>query len=475
MKANLSSLQTKIIPLIFGLALFAVAFSAVKGISHGNTTNVKLLAGIVVVGGFTLALDKNYWMLFPAFSIIGVKIPGLPFDGAELGCLFVVGLYVLRLALQKETTTKPCMSLLLCFPFLLWIFIVWCLNPTGLAMFGSATIGARFYIRIVLSFFACCVMCTKAINERDAKRLFLIIVSSLIIKALIQIIFSSFLVADEQEILDEDSSTNYQYLFALNFFILMFCKYNLSSIFRSVWKFFVVAFFALLTIYTGKRKAIATLFILPLLRVFFTGKDKLLTTMCVCVAVFILIFTVAADGTFYELPASVKRSLSVVVPKYRQSDITQDVFRYEIRMIGNELIKESPWFGRKGFAIDFRETAWILSSKGDLYEGHAYAGNWHSTWYAFACDFGLPCMILFIFPFVYSLVYSYKLVKKCEYGSWSFFCVLYYSFSLYIFAIFSYTSGHSTGSTNALLFNMAMLVALDNGLKQDKRITKSIV
>lgn len=473
MKANLSSIQTKIIPLIFGLALFAIAFSAVKGMFYGNMNNVKMLAGLVIAGGFVFALDKYYWLLFPAFSIFGVKIPGLPFNGSELGCIFLIGIYTLRLALQKERTTKPCMPLLLCFPFLLWIFTVWCLNPTGFAIFGSSTIGARFYIKIVLSFFACCVMCTKVINENDAKKLFFVIVAAQIVQSFISIFAAGLISA---EVAEEDRGIGrYEYLFALSLYSIIFCRYSLSDIFKSVWKILLVSIFALLTIYTGKRRAIGTLLLLPLLRVFFTGKDKMLTFACVCFATFVLIFTIAADGAFYELPPSVKRSLSVVVPKYRQSDVTQDVFRYEIRKIGKELIKESPWFGRKGFAIDFRETAWILSSKGDLYEGHAYAGNWHSTWYAYACDFGVPCMILFIFPFVYSLVYSYKLVKKCEYGSWSFFCVLYYSFSVYIFAIFSYTSGHSSGSTTALLFNVAMLVALDNGLKQDKRIIKSIV
>lgn len=470
MKANLSSIQTKIIPIIFGLALFAVAFSAVKGMVYGNVTNVKMLAGLVVVGGIVFVLDKYYWLLYPAFYTLGIKLPGLPFDGSELGCIFLIGIYTLRLALQKEKTTKPCTFLLLCFPFLLWIFIVWCLNPTGLAMFGSSTIGARFYLQIVLSFLACCVMCAKVINEEDAKKLFVIIVIAQFVNAFISLFLTGLVTTNDE---GEMKQGQYQFLFALSFYTFMFCRYSLSDVFKFAWKFFAVVFLALLTIYTGKRRAIGTLLLLPILRVFFTGKDKVLTFACVCIASFLLIFTVAADGAFYELPPSVKRSLSVVVPKYRQSQVVLDEFRYEVRNRGNELIKESPWFGRKGFAMDFREAVWMNSNKSDFYGGHAYAGNWHSTWYAFACDFGLPCMILFIFPFVYSLVYSYKLLKKCKYGSWSFVCVLYYSFSLYIFAIFSYTTGHSSGSTTTILFNIGILTALGNGLKQD-RITMPV-
>lgn len=466
MKANLSLIQTRILPFIFGLALFGVAFMAVKGMMFGNTTNVKLVAALVVVVGIVLALDKNYWLLFPVSFIVGIKIPGLPFDGKELGGILLIVMYVIRLTLQKERMIKPHLTLSLCFPFLLWIFIVWCVNPTGMVIFGNTTIGARFYLKIVLSFLAACIMCTKIIDEKNAKKLFFAIVLAQLVQSLGSFFMKSFAVGN----LEYESESRYQYLFAMYFYLLIFCRYSLSEIFKSGWKFFAICILALLTIYSGKRRAIGTLFILPILRVYFTGKDKLLTFICVFISLFFLMFAIACDGVFYDFPPSVKRSLSIVVPKYRKSEITQDIFRYEVRQFGNRLIEESPWFGRKGFAMDFRETAWAVArvhnNTGNLYEMHAHTGNWHSTWYAYACDFGLPCMILFIFPFVYSLIYSYKVIKRSRYGTWSFICVLYFSFYTYIFAIFSYTSGQSAASTELILFYLGMLVALDNGLKQ---------
>lgn len=468
MKANLSSLQTKLIPIIFGLALFAVAFSAVKGMVYGNTSNVKMLAGLVVAAGVVFMLDKYYWLMLPVFATLGIKIPGMPFDGNELGCIFVVVIYVARLALQKEKTTKLCNPLLFALPFLLWIFVVWCLNPTGLAMFGSTKIGVRFYLKIVLAFLAACVMCTKSIDESDAKKLFFVIVIARIIYALISVFAAGLISAEVDE--EDRGGARYEYLFALSIYTIMFCRYSLSDILKSGWKFFVIVFFALLTVYTGKRRAIATLLLLPLLRVFFTGRDKLLTFACVSIAAFMLMFVVVADGTFYELPPSVQRSLSVVVPKYRQSEITQDVFRYEIRKIGKEVIKDSPWFGRKGFAMDFRETVWIDSSGTDFYGGHAYAGNWHSTWYAYACDFGLPAAILFGFALLYWLIYAGRVIKKTRYGSWSFTCVMLFVLNMYVESIFSYTSGHSSFTTFTFMYLIGMLVALENGLKQDKQL-----
>lgn len=466
MKANLSSLQTKIMPIVFGFALFAIAFSAIKGMMFGNLTNVKLVAALIVSAGIVLALDKNYWYLFPFCFIVGVKIPGIPFDGKELGSILLVVMYAIRLALHKERTIKPPLALSLCFPFLLWIFVVWCMNPTGIAMFGSKTIGGRFYLQIVLGVFAASIMCTKAINEKDARMLFFIIVLSYLINALLSIFSVGFLAQDENA---NQSEGQYQYLFAMYFYMLMFSRYSLSDIFNSGWKFLLVSFLAILTIYTGKRRGIGTLLFLPLLRVFLTGKDKVLTFACVCITSFMLFFVVAADGAFYDLPKSVQRSLSVVVPKYRKSEVVLDVFRYEVRKIGDDIIRESPWFGRQGFAMDFRETVWIVGQDvGVNYYVHAYSGNWHSTWYAYACDFGLPCAILFAIPFLYMLFYSFKVLKQCKYGSWSFACVLFYSLQVYIFSIFSYTSGHSAGSTVSIMYYLGFLVALDNGIKQNK-------
>ena len=466
MKANLSSIQTKIMPLIFGLALFAIAFSAIKGMIYGNAGNVKMLAGLVVVAGVTLALDKNYWLMYPAFSLLGIKLPGIPFYGSELGCILLFTIYVLRLILQKERTSKPCKPLIIALPFLLWIFAVWCLNPTGLAMFGSTTVGARFYLKIILSVIAGCVMCTKSINEADAKKLFFVIFAVIIVQSLISVFAIGLISTDFEK--EERGAGRYEYLFALSIYTIMFCRYSLSDVFRSGWKFFIVLFFALLTVYTGKRRAIGTLLLLPILRVFFTGKDKLLTFCCVLIAFFVLIFTVAADGAFFELPASVKRSLSVVVPKYRESEISQDVFRYEIRQIGNEIIKSSPWVGRKGFAFNAQEAIWIKSMKSDLYGGHAFTGNWHSAWYAYACDFGVPCAIGYYLALIFMMFHSIKVLKQTQYGSWTFVCILFFTLSVYISAIFSYTSGHSANTTVGFMYNLGMIVALANGIKQDK-------
>lgn len=472
MKANLSSIQTKIMPIIFGLALFAVAFTATKGMIHGNSTNVKMLAGLVVVGGIMLALDRYYWLILPFLYTLSVNIPGIPFGVKEIGCLLFFGFYILRLTVQKEITTKPCVPLLMAFPFLLWIFVVWCLNPTGFAFLGSSSIGAKSYLKILFAFLAAIALCTKTINNSDAKKMFLVIFVAQIIQTVIILLQSSSIDSDA----DIERGSRYEYLFGMYFYFLLFSRYCLKDILKFNWKFLAASVCALFSVYSGKRRALAVLVILPLLRVFFTKKDKMLTCLCVLFATFVLVFAVAADGAFYELPNSVRRTLSTVVPKYRDTEKALDVFRYELRMYAKETIKESPWFGRKGFAMDFRGLVWTLDldkNKSNVLWA-VYTSNWHSTWYAYACDFGLPCMILFAIVFVYMLFYSKNVLTQTQEGSWLFVCVLYFTYHIYVEAIFSYTTGHSSNTTMELMYNLGMLVALHNGVKQENRNCISI-
>lgn len=466
MKANLSSLQTKIMPIIFGLALFAVAFSAVKGMAYGNTTNVKMLAGLVVVAGIMLALDKYYWLVLPFLYTLGLPIPGLPVSLREVGILLILGFYVLRLTLQKEKTTKPCGLLLITFPFLLWIFVVWCLNPTGFAFLGSSTVGAKSYIMILLGVFAALVMATKSINDSDSKKLFTAIVCGQVVQTIFVFLKSSAF----DDAIDGERDARYEYLFGMFFYFLLFSRYGLSEILKLNWKFFAACACVFLSIYSGKRRALAVLALLPLLRTIFTGKNKMQTLACFLVAFFMLSFAAVADGTFYELPNSVRRSLSTIMPKYRTTEHTLDVFRFEVRQYGNQVIRESPWFGRKGYVMDLRNLVWMTDNKTNNFESAAYTSNWHSTWYSYACDFGVPCAIFFGIALLYTLICSKNLLKKTNYGSWSFVCVLYFTFNIYVEAIFSFTTGHSSHTTMQLMYNIGMLIALNNGLKQDKQM-----
>ena len=207
-----------------------------------------------------------------------------------------------------------------------------------------------------------------------------------------------------------------------------------------------------------------------------TGKERLLTF---ATAVFVCLFlavAVAGDDVAYTLPQSARRALAVVVPRYKSSHGDggiNDVFRREMREQARFIIHENPWFGRKGFAMNANETVWMNFGRGlsSQFAIHAYSGNWHSAWYAYAADFGIPCMVLWFLFFACSLCYAYRAPRVVILGRFLPTCCLYYSFHLFITAVFSYTSGHSSTTTINTFLSYGMLLAIVRGYREQYGIS----
>ena len=101
-----------------------------------------------------------------------------------------------------------------------------------------------------------------------------------------------------------------------------------------------------------------------------------------------------------------------------------------------------------------------------MYAGHAYAGNWHSTWYAYAADFGLPCMFFWFLFTIYVLAYAYRGCRFVVRGRFLPVCCLFYSLHLFVETAFSYTSGHSAHTTMFTFVSYGMLLACVRGYSQ---------
>ena len=169
---NLNAYTVKIRQLAWAGVFFAASMLALRGLMFGQSANMRLLVVAVSVLGVVLALDKYYWLTCPAFFVLGMRLPGLPFDGRELGCLSIIGVYFIRQAMHKEHPLKLTGAILAALPIFCWICIIWLINPTGLAMFGSSSIGARFYLQILLGFGAFVVLSALRLSERDCRILF---------------------------------------------------------------------------------------------------------------------------------------------------------------------------------------------------------------------------------------------------------------------------------------------------------------
>lgn len=464
--SGLGAYQVKIHQIIFGGVFFVLTLAAVRGMMFGGTANVKMMAAGSIAFAAILALDNYFWVALPALYFGAFKIPGLSFSPEEAGSLALIGVYFVRQAMHKEPPIKLTRKVLIAFPVFIWICLVWILNPTGMAMLGSSSIGARFYFQIALGFVTLLVLSAFHFTERDCKILFFVALSASLFSFLQSIAqFQANVIANDMSL--DESSSRYYLLGALTLFTLVLSRYSLRQILGSPWKLPLVLFLAALSVYTGKRRAFGTVLVLPLLSVFFTGKEKMTVALFTVLGVVLVGFSVAGDGVLWELPDSAKRSLSIFVPAYETPGAVgmSDIFREGVRRYGKEVIRNNPWVGRKGFAMDRNETAWIaFSGSGDAFAGHAYVGNWHSTWYAFACDFGLPAMVMWAFFLVFALYWTFSGFRCRGFGEYSRASYFYFAYSLFISVIFSYTSGHSAYTSYGTWMIWGMLVAIQNGV-----------
>ena len=468
--SGLGAYQVKIHQILFGGLFFLVVLGGVRTMMFGGTANIKMLAMGCIVMAAMFALDKYYWVLFLAFSGMDISIPGLPFSSEEFGCILLIGVYFIRNAMHKEYPIKFNRKVLIAFPVFIWICAIWILNPTGMNILGSESIGARFYFQIVLGFLMLLVLSTFRFSEKDCKIMFFLAVGMSLFSFLSTQINVQ-LAQGADDLFAEEGQGRYDLLGLLTLYTLMLSRYRLSKIVTSFWKFFLVFLFAAVTVYTGKRRGLGTLIAIPLLRTFFTGKDKMVAAIFLAIGMMMLGFAIAGDGALWELPLSTKRSLSLFVPQYGTEGVqgTHDLFREEVRLRGREVMRANPWFGRKGFAMNRSETAWMVFNTGtNVFEGHAFSGNWHNTWYAFACDFGLPAMLMWLLFMFFVLFWTYQGFNHQGFGDYSMSVYMLYSFLIFNSAIFSYTSGHSASSSHTTWIMWGILIAIQNGVQDQE-------
>ncbi len=471
-----SALQLRILQVGFVLAFIAAVLYAVRGMMFGARANAGLVAFFFLGLGIALLLDHRYWLVLPFLAVSGVSIRKLPFSGVELGCLLLVVFYFFRLALRREHPFRFDRDLTVALPVLLWIAIVWMLNPTGLAMFGSSTIGGRFYFDIAVGAAALFVLSTIRVSESDARLLFFTVLFAQVWVLARGVIFPG---TDPDALVftgaEPERSARYAFVICSSIFMLLYAYWPLSSTLTSPFKIALFSVLALLTVYSGKRKAFGMFALVPVFRAFLTGRERMLTLITAVLASFLLGFAIVGDGVAYRLPRSARRALAVVVQKYQKSEDDggiKDLFRREMREQARYVIADNPWFGRKGFAMDFNETAWIHFGGGrtNMYESHAYAGNWHSTWYGYAADFGIPCAVLWLLFFLYVLRYSFRACRLVVVGRYLPTCCLYYSIGFFVEAVYSYMTGHSAHTTMDDFIAYGLLLAVVRGYRVEQGI-----
>jgi hypothetical protein len=469
-----AALQAKILQIGFVVVFLAAVVYGVRGMMFGSRSVIGLVGFCALGAAAVFMLDNKFWLACPALSVLGFQLPGLPFNGSELGCLLVSAVYFVRVAIRRDRPPAFNRDLLVFFPLVLWIFAIFCSKPTGLVIFGSQTIGGRFYFEILIGVIALVALSAQRIDESGARILFYVLLASLTVSLVKGVLIPTETAEDAVSLLGAEPEVHSRYALigCVYVYTLLFSRYSLSQVMHSASKVVLFCILGMLTIYSGKRRAFGTLALVPLFRTILTKRDRFLTMAMAVLAAFFLCLAAMGDGRYYDLPWSAKRALAVVFPKYKERTTggLQDYFREQMREQARVVIRENPWFGRRGFSMRLDEIQWIKFGGGltNLYAGHAYSGNWHSTWYAYAADFGLPCVLFFAVFFLYVLRYAWIGSREVVAGTFLPACCLYYSLSLFVSAAFSYTSGHSAKTMLSTCIMYGMLLAIVRGYRESR-------
>ena len=314
-------------------------------------------------------------------------------------------------------------------------------------MFGSTMIGGRHYFRIALGFATLFCLSQIELSEKGLKILFF----GLIGCAFIRTFLGYFGFLEETESVAEIHTRYYLTAFGTVLSLLL-CRFELSKIVLSPGLFLSCLVCAGLVLLSGKRTAVGTLLLMPFLLMYLRRREYGFTVGCGILGAILLALLVVGHGRLYELPYSVQRGLSFLPGKWErrlEAMGFEDDFRAELHRRAKLIIHEHPWVGRKGYAMDPREIAWVsLNTQAP----DKFYGMWADfgavapfSWYAFS-------IAVFFWSFRRRNYYCNDSYASTFYRYWT--CNMFFSLIL--------AFGHSSLTPFGIWPQFGLLVALDN-------------
>jgi len=444
MRDNISGYTIRLQQLLFGLLLLVVGLYATRSMMRGGTGNLQLAVAAVVGVFLVLLLDRHYWILCPIGFAAGSLIPSIRgVNTAEMGCLIVVATHFVRRALRHDETLHFRPMVLFALPYFVWAAISFVMNPPGLYSLGGQTIGARFYFKLIIAFWAMVVLSLQELKEDDCRHLFyaLIITSSCV--------FVKSVYLRSLAVVDDGAVTDYALLPAAAVFFWLMSRYRLSRFLSISWRSLAAAVLLLAVLFSGKRRGAFNVAIFPLIRAFVARQDRAKAVVIYTVAIIPLVLMLAGQGNFYNLPLPVQRGLCFLPAKWdgRVAHYAsgEDPFRDNVRSYAWQTVREKPLFGRKGFAIPLEEIFWVnYGGTTHDYEGHAVSGNWHNTWIGMMADFGIPAAFWWAMFCGAMLYIVHTRLRESRPGSYQSTVLVYYYCAFALMLLASHTSGHSS-------------------------------
>jgi hypothetical protein len=441
----------------FGLALFMGSW-----VGSGNIRLPALVIGASTGMAVLLLLGRHYWYLIP-FSVLSA-LPAIPLGGrtvdlVEVSIAACSAIFFARLAMKRERLVlfRPThAALLLSFAWICWI---WYLNPTGFAALGSGTIGARYYINIILGFLGFLVLASQKPTEEDFRRLLWIVFAGAVINTFYGM-FSFFVLGGAEAEPSAGGGGLEEYTWhqilagpSLIGACLIFAYNKPSQVFGLQKPLLPILYFVAFAVATlsGKRMSILLILMAPLLSCVL-NKEFRYALLGMILGGAMLTSLLFAQGSVITLPFTVQRSLSWLPGNWDPSlqELGRgDQFRDQLRELAMHEIKRSPLLGR-GYATSLSDvlTGYTMMEQGSGLEmervfGAAASRNWHNRWLGYSADFGVPFAVLLAWLYLTAITVAWQLARGLGPHTYARVFAVFAFFWIAQQIITSHTSGHT--------------------------------
>lgn len=425
-----------------------------------------------------LWMGPKLWLLVPLGMCF--EIPALPIGGRsiELTELAVAGAalgILVRFFTREEKIRifRPESTGILL--YIAWVGLIWALNPVGLAMLGSETVGLRFYIKLLIAFTGYIIISSRTLTTWDCRQIIRMWIAGAYISFAVGLVL--YYVQGPPQFMDavgpEDNFyTWHQSLVKPAFATLtyIFCRFRFSEIvdLRRWYLPVVIAGCYAMGFLSGKRAGLAFLLLLPFL-VFAARKEVLGLVISGVLGILAVGILVSAQGRFIALPLTVQRALSYL-PGEWDRQISQmshggslDPFRTQMNELAWGQIQENPIIG-KGFGIDVKKFVRIIQSTDNFSYRNivalAMGSSWHNTWLGIWADFGFPAIIFWGIYVVQSLVLSRKQLRSTTRNQPEHVLAGMITLTFVFKLLTSYTGGHSAMTPLEQWWMYGIIVAL---------------
>jgi hypothetical protein len=482
--------------LVFAVSSLGLIIALFLGMAVGEGRRMHIAAVFAVMVGapLLLSLGKNYWYLIPASLLSG--LPAIPLGGrninlSELSIALCFGIFITRVAFKLDKIVFWRATQIPIYLFMGWVIFIFCLHPVGLAAFGSATIGGRFYVQLILAFMAFFIIASREITEKDCKWIIIFILLGSSINATYSI-GSYLLFGPGDEILNPGADTGGFYTWhqslsvpALAIVFLMFAWKKPSELFRLRGFFLLVVYTVCLclSLYSGKRMGLVAVFLAPLFGAILYKQYRYLFLGGI-VAMALSATIIFGHGDIFRLPLQMQRALSIIPADWDREikgmELGSDPFRESLRRFAMENIEKHPIIGR-GFAIEYSEIIGQLMATRYVGGGDSQAAPyaigraWHNTWLGYAADFGIPLSIIQAIVYLTVLVVSYKAWFLCPAKSFQKIFVGYIFMFTMRDILASHTSGHSALDAYDRWWMYGLLFAIYAMLTTEKHENRTII